>query len=606
MTNTGAAIRDLRLVFTLVPWRMRPRLIAITLGSTAIAFLDLAAVLLMLPVMELAMGTQIDDSGALQRVERWTGIHSEQRMLVATLLLAVAMMSAKSALALLFKWWSSGVMTRAQSDVLHQLTVMYTSAPWIHHRKRSTADIFQAVNFYVPGVFTQILAVGMGLVVDAVSVFALMLGLIAVSPVATLVAVLFFGGSAWIIQQTMKNRLLVLAEQAREHDVQAWRYFNPSIDGLKEIRLAGANEDFAKRFSDERRASAFLNRTRIFLLEVPKASLEIIMLLGVLLVAVILMATMPQTQAFAFLGVFALAATRTIPSLNRMVANIGTVRSGLPTLRALGEILRELRTQECEDGRLELATSDHHFEPGDIHFENLTFQFPDANEPVLDEVSGTLKQGQTTALVGGSGAGKTTFVELLLTLFTPSSGSITTGNVSIHDHPSAWRKQLGVVVQDVFLLDASIKDNITLGIDSQDIDEQRLERAVQQSQLEQVIAEAPNGIDTLVGSRGARLSGGQRQRVGIARALYRDPQILVLDEATSALDNETEAKITETIKALQGQMTIVIVAHRLSTVKHADQILFFSQGKIAGRGTMDELAASNEEFARLVELGNLK
>ena len=602
-------MRDLRhvrenlgVVAALVPWRMRPKLILMGLGSFAVACMDLAGVLVMVPVMELVMGTDPGSSASLRLIRDTMGIASQQGMLISLLLIAIALFSAKSLLTLAFKWWSGGVMARAQSDALHQTMDLYTTSPWLEHRRRDSSDVYQTLNFYVPAAFNSVMTSGVNLAVDALTAIMLMVGLLVISPLATIVAVVFFGGSAWLIQTLLKKKLRSVGETMRSHQARSWRYLNPAIDGLKEIRLAGASEKFSKRFSKERRISALQGRTLAVLLEVPKASLEVIMLLAVLAVGAALLATRPQEQAFAFLGVFAVAAVRMVPSLNRMLATAGIIQSNIPNLNTFADITRELRAEE----RPALTASSHSFPHADIEFRDVVFQFPDGDEPVLDGVSGSIPRGHTVALVGSSGAGKTTFVELLLTLFTPTSGTFTVDGRSIHDDALMWREQLGVVVQDVFLLDASIRDNITLGVDADDVDEERVQQVIEMAQLQQVIDDAPEGLDTIVGSRGTRLSGGQRQRVGIARALYRDPQVLILDEATSALDNETEAKITDTIQALQGTMTIVVVAHRLSTVKHADQILFFSKGKIAGRGTMHELAESNEEFRHLVELGNLK
>lgn len=603
MNDLKTIITNLRLVFTLVPWRLRPKLILIFLGSVAVALLDLVAVLLMLPVMEVVMGATGETSTSLALVERFLGLRDQKTTLIVVLLIAVALMSLKSVFTVAFKWWSGGVMARAQSDVLHEVTSLYTTSPWINHRKRNSALIYQTVNFYVPATFGSVLNSGISLAVDAIAVLALMLGLLVVSPVGTGVAIVFFGGSAFILQHVLKGKLFEVGEAARRKEEESWRYLNPSIDGLKEIRLAGASEYFVRGFSERRRAAAFYNRTRAILSELPKAALEVVMILGVLVVGAVMLATMPAAQAFAFLGVFAVAAMRIVPALNRIVATLGVVRTNVPNLNAFAKDIREL---QGEGRRPQLSPGTIPFPATDITFDHLTFQFPDAEHPVLDSISGVIPKGHTVALVGSSGAGKTTFVELLLTLFDPTQGRIEVDGRSIHEFPLEWRQQLGVVVQDVFLLDASIRDNITLGVPPEEVDESRLTQAIEMAQLESVIADAPQGLDTLVGSRGTRLSGGQRQRVGIARALYRNPQVLILDEATSALDNETEARITETIQALQGKMTIIVVAHRLSTVKHADQIFFFSKGKIAGRGTMDELAASNEEFSRLVELGNLK
>ena len=207
-----------------------------------------------------------------------------------------------------------------------------------------------------------------------------------------------------------------------------------------------------------------------------------------------------------------------------------------------------------------------------------------------------ITSGSTVAMVGSSGAGKSTFVDILLGLHRPTAGSVTAGGISVFDNLPAWQRQLAVVPQDVTLLDESLRANIAF---DEELDDARMAEAVERAQLGDLVRALPQGLDTEIGERGVRLSGGQRQRIGIARALYRRPSLLVLDEATSALDNETERRLTETIESLNGTMTMVIVAHRLSTVRHADQLIFMSEGTVATVGTFEEVAAENDEFAHL-------
>ncbi len=240
---------------------------------------------------------------------------------------------------------------------------------------------------------------------------------------------------------------------------------------------------------------------------------------------------------------------------------------------------------------------------GDVSVRALTFAYADQpDELVLRGVDLNIPSGPSVAIVGSSGAGKSTFVDLLLGLHRPSSGLIPAGDTNIYDNLPAWQRQVAVVPQDVTLLDETLGANIAF---DEAIDTGRLAEALDRAQLSDLVRSLPQGLDTEIGERGVRLSGGQRQRIGIARALYRRPALLVLDEATSALDNETERRLTETIDSLKGTMTMVIVAHRLSTVRHCDQLIFMSEGRVATVGTFDEVAALNDEFAHLVALGQL-
>ncbi|MDU3567687.1 MAG: ATP-binding cassette domain-containing protein, partial [Cutibacterium avidum] len=280
---------------------------------------------------------------------------------------------------------------------------------------------------------------------------------------------------------------------------------------------------------------------------------------------------------------------------------LNTMRMGLPGLE---DLTRDLVCAEAlhveRSSTSEAALTLHE----DITVDHLSFRYEDG-PLVLDDITLTIPVGQSVALAGSSGAGKSTLVDLILGLRSPSDGAILSDGTDIATALAAWRKNIAVVPQDVFLLDASLAENIAFDQPRNEIDEAKLARVIKQAQLDDFINELPDGVDTSIGERGSRLSGGQRQRVGIARALSREPELLIMDEATSALDNETEHRITQTIESLHGHMTMIIVAHRLSTVRNVDKVVFFSHGKIDASGTFEQVQAESEEFAHLVALGDL-
>ncbi|HSO69504.1 MAG TPA: ABC transporter ATP-binding protein [Arachnia sp.] len=594
--------QDLRTVFTIVPWRVRPRLIQIASGSVAIALIDMVAVVLMLPVMQLVSGTPVADSAILTILSDVLRVSSPDTLLLATLIIVAALMITKSLLTLAFRWWSVGVINRAQTDATGVLMDLFMTSPFEAHRKRATGDIFTSLNGYIPSAFGAVTLGLIQIIVDGTLVIAIMIALFVLSPIATLLALTFFGLTAIAIQAVLKNRLIQLGDKMRLAGLRGWSYLTPAIDGFKQARLSEAGATLSRRFIETKVEQNELGRRASLLNELPRHLLEVMMVVGIALLSVILFATSAPGTAFSILGVFAVASIRMVPSLNRLIATVGAIRANVSNLDALARQIDELRAESFRDDYDELPIR---FPNEDIAFTDLTFRFQDGEEPVLDRVSGVIPRGSIVALVGSSGAGKTTFVDLLTAMFQPTSGRITVGGLSIHDHPMSWRRQIGVVPQHVFLWAESIRRNIAYAIPDEEIDEDRVRAAVRMAQLDDVISEMPEGLDTPIGYQGARLSGGQQQRIGIARALYRDLQLLILDEATSALDNVTESKLTRTIESLHGSMTIIVVAHRLSTVKNADMILFFSQGKIVDRGTMSELAARNEDFAELIRLGRL-
>ncbi|QUY63681.1 Multidrug ABC transporter ATPase [Gulosibacter molinativorax] len=329
--------------------------------------------------------------------------------------------------------------------------------------------------------------------------------------------------------------------------------------------------------------------------------MEIVFILTIAALTFVLFATSSAEAALSTLGVFAAASVRLLPMLNGLSGTMTMIRIGQPGLHLLAEEVERL--DSVEEYQETPRTSERY--RGDIEIDNVVFQFEDASEPVVNGVSMDIRDGEMVALVGSSGAGKSTVLDLLIGLFEPTRGEIRCGGRRIDDDPAAWNLSLAIVPQDVFLIDDSIRRNIAFGDRESEINDERMQVAIEAAQLGQLISELEDGLDTRVGERGVRLSGGQRQRLGIARALYREPSVLILDEATSALDNATEALIAETIETLKGKLTIIVVAHRLSTVKNADRIYFMKDGKVESEGTFGDLTTTNSDFAKLVELGKL-
>jgi ATP-binding cassette, subfamily B, bacterial PglK len=346
-------------------------------------------------------------------------------------------------------------------------------------------------------------------------------------------------------------------------------------------------------------------RVAIFLGELPKYVFELVFIVGIGLMTVYVFATSPSGQAVAALALVAAAGFRIMPGAVRLIGALHVVRLG-------GAAFDLVRADLMAAEKTEAAQPTEPVSPpqlevtGSITVEEVGFCYPDRAEAALADISVDIPVGSAVALVGASGAGKSTLVDVILGLQTPTTGRVCVDGRDIRELLPAWQQSLGLVPQDVYLLDDTLRANIAFGQRPEDIDEERLAASVARAQLQELVAELPEGLETSVGERGMRLSGGQRQRIGIARALYPEPTLLILDEATSALDNETERRISQTITDLHGDITILIVAHRLSTVRSCDQIVFMKAGRVAATGTFASLQAKNADFATLVHLGSLQ
>ena len=381
--------------------------------------------------------------------------------------------------------------------------------------------------------------------------------------------------------------------------------------GFREIRMYGVTERYTYRYQEKRIDSVNASMRSAFLSDFPKYTLEIIFIVGI----AALLAFMSATQgadSTGYLLLFAGACIRILPNYTRMVASLGSIRAGE---HASEKLLEELEHLTPEERMFKMPSApvvpknldyiNKSIEPVNIQIDNLTFQYPDGDKPVLKDITLDIPMGSSIAFVGGSGSGKTTLIDLILGLFAPTQGQVLQNGKSILQDLPGWHQRIGYVPQDVFIADSTVLEAVAFGLLPEEIDVERVKYCLEVAALTEVIDSLENGLETKIGYNATRLSGGQKQRLGIARALYRNPSVLILDEATSALDNETEHKITKTIERISKDITVIIVAHRLSTVRNVDQLVYLSKGRIANQGTFAEVQRSNAEFANLVKLGQL-
>ena len=311
----------------------------------------------------------------------------------------------------------------------------------------------------------------------------------------------------------------------------------------------------------------------------PKYIVEAVCMTGLLL-AIIIKMFFGEADIIYYipqLAVFAVAALRLMPSVGKINEYLTSILYALPSVDLVYHDLDEIASYVEQQDKEVKETWNLEEE---IHVEKVTYAYPGVEEPVIKDADFIVPKGKTVAFIGASGAGKTTMVDIILGLLEPQSGKIMADKLNIHEKPKTFHSQVGYIPQVIYLSDDTIRNNIAFGVEGQDIDEAAVKEAVKKAQLTEFIDSLPNGLDTIVGDRGVRLSGGQRQRIGIARALYHDPEILVLDEATSALDNETEAAVMEAIENLQGTKTMIIIAHRLTTIRNVDIIYEVGDGNV--------------------------
>lgn len=517
-----------------------------------------------------------------------------------------ALVIAKSAANVGLQWVATRRFAEFEVRVGAQLLAAYLRAPWTDRLGRNSAQVVQMANTGVANVtsgFLLPITTLPGLLVTSVGVLAV---IVVAQPLTALITAVYLLAIAALQYYVLGGRTRQAARVARDSQMAAAALISGMVSALKEITLRDKAAEVEVVVEKQRALSARARSNSNFLSAVPRFIFDSAVIGGFLLtggVAYLVGGPVDGPEAaIGAVALFGIAGFRLVPALTGFQAVITRTVTTAPyvdTVIADIESADEYLKSQERLGREPLPSA-----PETLSLEGVAFTFPGSSTPAVEDLSLDIRMGTTVGIAGPSGAGKSTLVDLLLGLISPSAGQILIDGKPLQDVLAAWRQHVGYVPQDVALFDGTIAQNIALVWDDS-YDLERVERAARRAQLWDVISDRDGGVHSTVGERGMTLSGGQRQRLGIARALYTDPLVLVLDEATSALDSKTEANVTEAIHELHGEVTVIAVAHRLSTIRASDQVLFMQDGRIAATGTFDEVVAQHEDFALQARLSGL-
>lgn len=480
-----------------------------------------------------------------------------------------------------------------------QVVRSYLAAPYVFHLRRSSADTAQNVLTGVPSVL-RLFDSSVTFLTELLVVAGLLALLLRVTVLETLVALAVIGGVLALFVRMTRGRHHRLGEEHYALSARVLQQMQQAIGAIKEVKVFGREAHFYRLLAADESARAGVGVRYLALESVPRVLAETAFALGLLaLVWTMHLRGAAIESMLPFIGLYAYAGLRLIPAGHRLNLHLGLIRYDLAVSAALCRDLEALGDSPLPAPPSRASVPD--LQPS-IRLESVSYTYSGSGASAVNDVSLEIAAGECVAIVGESGAGKTTLVDLLLGLLEPGSGRITVGGAAVHDNLRGWQARVGYVPQDPFIVEGTLRANIAFGIPDDQIDDTAVARAVRAAQLLPVVEKLPQGLATLVGERGNRLSGGERQRMAIARALYHRPDVLVLDEATSALDPGMEAALARSLDTLKGQVTLIVIAHRLSTVRRADRVIVLQEGRIAASGPYDDLAATSPVFQRIAAL----
>lgn len=472
----------------------------------------------------------------------------------------------------------------------------YMHAPWTYHLRHNSASMLRNITeesrFLVHEVLTPLMRLAMSILL----VLAILVLLFVIEPLITLMALVLIGGAGGLFLYLIKRRVTEYGLGAHQARLSLIRSVSDALEGFKDLRVLRREQQPVREVEGHVRQYSRSQTFWMTALQANKPLLETIAVAGIMTVALVLWAQgRPVTAVIPILALFGAAAVRLLPDVKQMMHYINSLRyfgqSVVPVSRDWAELGAGEPSPTGSMSPVDAETGLAVPEPVQyIEFNEVSYTYSDSNHAVLDAISLRIEGGTLTGFAGPSGGGKTTVADLLLGLLEPSSGSITVNGMALGEWLARYPTAVGYIPQNIFLADDTLRRNIAFGLPDEQIDERAVEWAVRAARLEQVVGQFERGLDTRIGQRGVRLSGGQRQRIGIARALYHNPPLLVMDEATSALDHAMEQEVMQAVQALKGEHTILVIAHRTTTMSHCDSLWYLEQGRIRDATDMEHLA----------------
>ena len=550
--------------------------------------LETFSIAIIIPFIDILVNTEqyIEKYPIIINIINFIGNPNQNSIIYYALAIFILLYLIKNLFLLLLVWKLSIFSTEAIGNLSNRLFQLYLNQPYTFHLQYNSSKLIRNITTEV-GIFSSTGFNSMSLLISEFFVlFGIITLLLILQPITTLVAIGIMGGVGILFHFITKKRVIKWGKYRQIEEEQRLKCIQEGLSGIKITKLKNCENYFSTLYSKHTLNSFSYNQKQGFTNNIPKYLIEIItMIILSSIIIVILIQDNSTENIMPTITLFSMAAFRLMPSFNRIMLSIQNLKFGKPTIDLIYNDLLNLDTTEIYKKKKRKKNIFNN----EISIKNLYFKYSLNSKNILKNISLSIQKGQTIGFIGESGSGKSTLADIILGLLRASSGDILVDNKSISTMLSQWQEEIGYVPQDIYLTDDSLRKNIAFGIKEELIDDKQIWKVLNMAQLDDFVKENPEGLNLFVGERGVKLSGGQQQRIGIARALYHNPSVLILDEATSALDNETEIKIMKTIAMLRHEKTILIIAHRLTTLENCDYIYKFKNGEIIDSGIPQDI-----------------
>jgi len=529
-------------------------------------------------------------------VRSLTGGIADRELLLWTAAIIAVFFVVRGSVQIWTVYYQRRVAEEAGAKVSITLVDGYLRSPYPFHLRHNSAELIRNSHQVGIQLVNQVFVPIINIAAQTVLTVGLVVVLAIIAPIASGFVVISVGGAALAVLVIVQPRLKHVGTVAHGSNQETLRWLQQALQGIRDVKLFAVEDYFTNRYGQSRMRFARANYLGSALRQMPTTIIET-SLIGFILIflSVSVIAGDRAQQALPVLGLFAYVGLRLLPSLQKIVRGLNDLKYSTAAVTDVHHDLQAIRDLP--------PTSEYSFEPlpfkKELVLDDVSYRYEESDRNALSGIDLAIRAGEEIGICGPTGGGKTTLVDIITGLLDPTNGRVLVDGVDVHTGTGRWQRNLGVVSQVVFLTDDTLRSNIALGVTDDAIDEEALAEAVDLAQLSDFINSLPDGLDTVVGERGVRISGGQRQRIAIARALYQRPEVLIFDEGTSALDNLVEAALLSSLERLRGEHTILHVAHRLTTVRHSDRVVFIEDGEITGLGSYDALAAHHDGFRRM-------